>query len=276
MLRKRRFRSTEPQPRHNTGFKYLFIGENSIHSTLLMSATARRCLINFDHAETKFLAWTRQMVCVSFCQNESDEITMAARIGATPDWAAPRKRPAKRRRHTAYHEASHAVIGRVLTLYCEGATIKPDYVAREAGHAICRDHWDCLHEWDMRGKVRDNADAVWHARIITYMAGVEGEMALLGATNDGDGDDRYQIEMMAEQLSNCKDWNKLEPRLRAMTRMLVRRHQALIERVANTLLRKTTLSGVQLDRLIGRSVNDVKINAPWLLAIHRQRTVRRY
>jgi hypothetical protein len=108
------------------------------------------------------------------------------------------------------------------------------------------------------------------------MAGVEGEMALLGATNDGDGDDRYQIEMMAEQLSNCKDWNKLEPRLRAMTRMLVRRHQALIERVANTLLRKTTLSGVQLDRLIGRSVNDVKINAPWLLAIHRQRTVRRY
>jgi hypothetical protein len=88
-------------------------------------------LINFDHAETKFLAWTRQMVCVSFCQNESDEITMAARIGATADWAAPRKRPAKRRRHTAYHEASHAVIGRVLTLYCEGATIKPDYVARE-------------------------------------------------------------------------------------------------------------------------------------------------
>jgi hypothetical protein len=182
----------------------------------------------------------------------------------------------KRRRHTAYHEASHAVIGRVLTLFCEGATIKPDYVAREAGHAICHDPSACLHQWDIRGKVRNNADAVWHARIITYMAGVESEMALLGSTNDGDGDDRHQIEMMAEKLVNCKDWNKLEPRLRAMTRMLVQRHQALIERVANTLLRKTTLSGVQLDKLIGRSVDDVKVNAPWLLEIHRQASRRRY
>ena len=181
----------------------------------------------------------------------------------------------KRRRHTACHEASHAVIGRVLTLYCAGATIKPDYVAREAGHAICHDPSVCLHQWDIRGKVRDNADAVWHARIITYMAGVEGEMALLGSTNGGDSDDRYQIKMMAGKLSNCGDWNKLEARLRTMTRMLVRRHLALIEGVANTLLRKTTLSGVQLDKLIGRSVDDVKVNAPWLLEIHRQASRRR-
>jgi len=196
---------------------------------------------------------------------------MTARIGAASDWAAPRKRPAKRRTHTAHHEASHAVIGRVLTLYCDGATIKPDYVLREAGHVIIYDPWACLRQWEMRGKVRDNDDAVWHARIITYMAGVEGEMALLGSTNDGDGDDRYKIEMMAEKLSNCKDWNKLEPRLRAMTRMLVRRHKTLIERTANVLLRKTTLSRIQLDKLIGRSVDDVKVNAPWLLAAHQQR-----
>lgn len=200
---------------------------------------------------------------------------MTARIGAASDWAAPRKRPAKRRTHTAHHEASHAVIGRVLTLYCGGATIRPIYVASEAGHAICHDPWDCLHEWDIRGKVRDDDDAVWHARIITYMAGVEGEMALLGSTNGGDGNDRYQIKMMAEELSNCKDWTKLEPRLRAMTRMLVRRHKTLIERVANTLLRKTTLSGAQLDKLIGRGVDDVKVNAPWLLAAHQQRLVNK-
>jgi hypothetical protein len=75
--------------------------------------------------------------------------------------------------------------------------------------------------------------------------------------------------MMAEELTNCKDWNKLEPRLRAMTRMLVRRHRALIERAANALLRKTTLSGAQLDKLIGRSVDDVKVNAPMLLEMHR-------
>jgi hypothetical protein len=180
----------------------------------------------------------------------------------------------KRRRHTAYHEASHAVIGRVLTLYCEGATIKPDYVAREAGHAICHDPSACLHQWEIRGKVRDSFDAVWHARIIAYMAGVEGEMALLGSTNGGDGDDRYQVEMMAES-AKLSHWNKLEPRLRAMTRMLVRRHRALIERAANALLRKTTLSRVQLDKLIGRSVDDVKVNAPWLLAVHQEASRRR-
>jgi ATP-dependent Zn protease len=197
------------------------------------------------------------------------EITLTARIGASSDWAAPRKRPAKRRTHTAHHEASHAVIGRVLTLYCDGATIKPNYVLREAGYAITYDPWAYLYEWEIRGKVRENPDAVWLARIITYMAGVEGEMALLGSTNCGDGNDRYQIEMMAEELTNCKDWNKLEPRLRAMTRMLVRRHRALIERAANALLRKTTLSGAQLDKLIGRSVDDVKVNAPMLLEMHR-------
>jgi ATP-dependent Zn protease len=175
-----------------------------------------------------------------------------------------------RRRRTANHEGSHAVIGRVLTLYCEGATIKPDYRARTRGCSICHDPTACLYQWERRGKVRENPDAVWHARIITYMAGAEGEAILLGAIADGDGDDRYQIELMAEQLENCKDWPKLEKRLRAMTRMLVRRHRALIERTANALLRKTTLSRQQLDRLIGRSVDDVKVNAPWLLEMHRR------
>jgi hypothetical protein len=227
-------------------------------------------LINFDHAGTKFLAWTTANGLCKFCQNDNGAITMTARIGAA-DWAAPRKRPAKRRTHTANHEASHAVIGRVLTLYCDGATIKPDCALREAGYAITHDPWACLYEWEIRGKVRDNPDAVWLARIITYMAGAEGEVMLLGSTNGGDGDDRYQIEMMAEELTNCKDWNKLEPRLRAMTRMLVRRQRALIERTANALLRKTTLSRIQLDKLIGRSVDDVKIKAPWLLAAHQQR-----
>jgi hypothetical protein len=175
-----------------------------------------------------------------------------------------------RRSHTAYHESSHAVLGRVLTLHCDGATIKPDH--ESAGYAICDEPFACLHQWEIRGKVRENPDAVWHARIITYMAGAEGEVELLGSTQGGDGDDRHQIELMAEELENCKDWEKLEPRLRAMTRMLARRHRTLIERVANTLLRKTELTGEQLDKLTGRSVNDVKVNAPWLLEMHRRPT----
>jgi hypothetical protein len=50
---------------------------------------------------------------------------------------------------------------------------------------------------------------------------------------------------MAEELCHSPPWGKLEPRLRAMTRMLVRRHRARIQRVAKALLAKMTwLAGV--------------------------------
>lgn len=101
------------------------------------------------------------------------------------------------------------------------------------------------------------------------MAGAEAEMEFLQSTQGGDGDDRHQIELMAWELKPGTNWEKLEPRLRAMTRMLVRRHKARIERVANALLVKTTLSAKQLDKLVGRSVDDVKVNAPFLLAMYR-------
>ena len=79
--------------------------------------------------------------------------------------------------HTAIHEASHAVIGRVLTLACGGATIVLDYEAGGAGYSITEDPYICGSEWAKRGKMRDNDDAVWHARIMAYMAGAEGEVA---------------------------------------------------------------------------------------------------
>jgi hypothetical protein len=74
------------------------------------------------------------------------------------------------------------------------------------------------------------------------MAGAEAELELLGRPAIGDGDDRYQIELMAERLCCSPPWEKLEPRLRAMNRMLVGRHRALIERLAKELLKKTTLT----------------------------------
>jgi ATP-dependent Zn protease len=172
--------------------------------------------------------------------------------------------------HTATHEAGHAVIARVLTLACGGATIVPNYDDSSAGHSITADQWTCLNEWQKRGKVRDSPDAVWHARIIAFMAGAEAEQVLLGATQGGDGDDRDQIELMAEELDSDPDeWVRLEARLRAMTRTLVRRHRALIERVASALLERKTLSREELDGLIGRSVDDVKVNAPFLLMMFK-------
>jgi hypothetical protein len=162
---------------------------------------------------------------------------------------------AKQRKTTANHEAGHAVTGRVLTLPCGYATIRPDYKKPIAGHVITPEPYACLSEWERRGKVRDSGNAVWYARIITYMAGAEAEKELLDSTVIGDGDDRDQIALMAEELPGGADWDKLEPRLRAMARMLVRRHQGRIELVARAPLAKTTLSAKALDKLVGRSVD---------------------
>jgi hypothetical protein len=180
-----------------------------------------------------------------------------------------RKRLPSRRRATAYHEAGHAVISRVLTLASGGVTIRPNFREGAWGTNIINDPYACLAAWEKRGMVRGHPDGVWRARIIAYMAGAETEAVLLGRTPLGDGYDRSQIDRMAEELCHSPPWKKLEPRLRAMTRMLIRRHRVLIERVAEALLVRTTLSAKQADKLVGRSVDDVRVNAPFLLAMHR-------
>ena len=160
-------------------------------------------------------------------------------------------------RHTATHEAGHAVVARVLTLICGGANMVPDHEAGGAGYSVTADPLECAGEWIRRGKWRSD-DATFHARIIAYMAGAEA-----GATRTGDGDDRYQIGLMAEQLDDG-DPLKREARLRAMTRMLVRRHRNRIERVADALLTERTLSAEKIDELTGRSANDLRgVDMAW-------------
>ena len=160
------------------------------------------------------------------------------------------------RLHVATHEAGHAVIARVLTLVCDGASIQPEYDDGCAGHSIIADPLVTAGVWDRRWKFR-NGEAVYRARIIAFMAGAEAEAELLGAAEGGDDDDRYQIDLMAEQLDRY-DFD----RLRAMTRMLVRRHRHRIKRVAETLLAERTLSGERIDWLAGRSIGDVPDRMP--------------
>jgi hypothetical protein len=106
---------------------------------------------------------------------------------------------------------------------------------------------------------------------MTFMAGTEAELILVGSTKGGDGDDRYQIELMANQLDYDTDkWTKREARLRRITRLLIRRHQNRIERVAEALLVKGELSAKQLDDLTGRSVDDVNVNAPMARLMSRE------
>jgi hypothetical protein len=50
---------------------------------------------------------------------------------------------------TAYHEARHATIGRVLTLKCGRATIKPNLKEMTAGKAITFDENDCDTAWQL-------------------------------------------------------------------------------------------------------------------------------
>jgi ATP-dependent Zn protease len=169
----------------------------------------------------------------------------------------------------AIHEAAHAVIARVLTLSAGHVTIRPNYRDRSRGVSITHEPYACLSAWEQRGKVRDSDNAVYVARIISTMAGAEAETELLGLQAVGDGHDRDQIEQMAEELTSKRSWSELEPRLRRMTRMLVRRHRSRIERVAEALLTKIKLSGRQVDKLAGRSVDDVKVNAPFLLVMQR-------
>ena len=155
-------------------------------------------------------------------------------------------------RHTATHEAGHAVIARVLALMCGGASIRP--VGNE--RAMIHGPFECEGEWIGRAKWRSGG-AVYRARIIAFMAGTEAEIELFGATQGDDDEDRSQIALMAKELYSCD-----LDRLRMMTRMLVRRHRNRIERVAAALLAERKLSAEQVDELTGRSVDDVPDRLP--------------
>ncbi len=151
---------------------------------------------------------------------------------------------------TAIHEAGHAVIGRALGLTCGSATIVPNEAEGEAGHHIVARPDRIQYDWDKRGKYRES-DSVFIGRILTFMAGAEAETELVGRCAGGDGDDRREIEWMADSIGlSDEQWERYEPRMRRHTRRLVRKHRSKIERVAGTLEERGTLQAQEIDLLM--------------------------
>lgn len=132
------------------------------------------------------------------------------------------------RRRTAIHEAGHAVIGRVLKQVCGYATIIPNEQEGEAGHTIDASPW-LTYDYllDQLGRGRGNElRSIMRGRIMTYMAGAEAEREFYGNCRGGDGDDRWQIDLMLDSLLRPDaDAARYATRLRGFTRGLVLRHR---------------------------------------------------
>lgn len=119
-----------------------------------------------------------------------------------------------------------------------------------AGHAITGDPWGAVDHWDRLGRWRDQ-DVALRARIIAFMAGAAAEVEFFGKCAGGDGEDRYQIDLMLDSLLPAgADSMMYEARLRRFTRSLVRRHRDKIERVADALLAFEHLSAEQIDAIV--------------------------
>lgn len=159
----------------------------------------------------------------------------------------------KKLNSTAVHEAGHAVIGRVLGLPCGHATIVAD--EDSSGHTLTAPPDEIREYWfDHDDKWRSQGTAI-RARIMTFMAGAEAERVVLGKCKGGDGRDRYEIVTMAASIFETPlgdDWDRWEARLRRHTTALCRRHRATIERVAQALSERKTLSAQELDALVAR------------------------
>ncbi len=151
---------------------------------------------------------------------------------------------------TAYHEAAHAVIGRVLGLTCGQVSIITD--DDSVGRAIIFDPWVTVWDWEQRDRFRDARQAI-RGTIIARMAGAEAEVEFFGQCQGDDDDDRREIaSLMDSRYAEipADNWEQYEARFRTQTRRLIRRHRGNIERVAAALLDRGKLQPDEIDALL--------------------------
>ena len=76
---------------------------------------------------------------------------------------------------TAYHEAGHAVMGRVLGLTCGRASIVPNQRQRTAGYSMANVERS-IEDWNARGRLKRQV-YMYRARIMMLQARREAEIA---------------------------------------------------------------------------------------------------
>jgi hypothetical protein len=141
----------------------------------------------------------------------------------------------KRRRHCPIHEAAHAIVARVLNVPAGKVSIIP-HVDGSVGRFEFAMPPYCRAVWKKKGRVRPHYYAV-DAVVMALMAGTIAEIIILGSSCNGSGGDRQMIERLIPN----DPGDVLKLRLAAMTRMLVRRHRARIERLAALLRARRSL-----------------------------------
>ena len=152
---------------------------------------------------------------------------------------------------TAYHEAGHAVIGRVLGMTCGGATVVPDYDEGIAGLAITVVERS-ISDWDARGRLR--WVSMFRALIMTLMAGRESEIEVFGKDPDAQFGDDYDLREIYLAMEEANITNEaFLAKMRMKTHGLVRRHRDAIAQVAEALIKHGSLDAQQIDEIVAAS-----------------------
>jgi ATP-dependent Zn protease len=181
-------------------------------------------------------------------------------------------------REVAYHEAGHAVIGRILGLTCGSATIVPDYDDGSAGNAVTEIERSA-EDWDCRGRP-GRWVSLCRARIMMLMADRESEIECLGKNgNDafGDGEDLRGIQDTISEAFSLEEFEdeaflaRMLTTMRAKTRGLVRRHRNAIAQVASALIKHGSLDERQIDSIaIASGVRLIERVAPATVSINER------
>jgi len=150
---------------------------------------------------------------------------------------------------TAYHQAGHAVVGRILRLPCGGAALAQGRTA-DVGHAVIVDPWLAANNWWEVLEKQRPIEAAFRATIIALMAGREAELAILGYEFYDRQAERRDIERMGLYLHRNGGWGRYRSRLNRRAHGLVRRHRPKIERVAKVLNVKGMLTADEIDVLV--------------------------